>query len=70
MKYHSSPFSSPPFRGWAANNMQPRPVGLPDGASRGLHSQHKAMMASQRLCWAAMWQMTPRKTRRKKRRTK
>ncbi len=33
MKYHSSPFSSPPFRGWAANNMQPRPVGLPDGAS-------------------------------------
>jgi len=32
MKYHSSPFSSPPFRGWAANNMQPRSAGLPDGA--------------------------------------
>ncbi len=31
MKYHSSPFSSPPFRGWAANNMQPRSAGLPDG---------------------------------------
>ncbi len=28
MKYHSSPFSSPSYRGWAANNMPSRPAGV------------------------------------------